>query len=415
MIRGRRAKSPAWTAEEIAILIDIYAREGVNGAADALPERSWSAIQMMAHKLGVRSPYKLVPTPQLKLKDSDVEEAIRLREVEGWSFARIGKHFGIAETSAQNAVLIALCPRKGFMPAERDENGHLLPEGIERLREMLRQGVRGVDISLQLGLSAARIAEERRRYAADLKARGKRTLPPPGNGARYSGARISKDVYKQVDELFMQGLGAPKVAAVALISRTHALRRRAKLIKRLARKGQCLPGCDRQGRRVAYKDSLASVHPIQRDLLRAELMKGTAVSRAAKVAGVGGSFAYHFRDELKAELEKAGRSLPPPVRLGREKAAAVDRALNWLPIGKKNLIIYRRHLIDTAGDQVEAKRRTIAELMPKPAPLSSSKAPLTFEEKLALVREGKVGIVNVTPLRRADYAGTLGGVASGML
>jgi len=413
-MRVRRSKAPAWTSEEIAILCDVYPREGVNGCADALPERSWSAIQNMAHKLGVRSPYVLIPTPKAKLDGADLEEAIRLRQDEGWSFERIGNRFGVCETAAQNAVVIALCPRLGFTPAQRDENGHLLPEGIERLREMLSRGMKAIDIGLQLGISAARIAEERRRYNGDLKARGKRQLPPPGNGTRYSGAKVPKDVYRQVEQLLMSGYGAPRIADLTGVSKTHVQRRRVKLIRRLRRKGECLPGCDHAGRRIAYKDSLASVHLIQKDILRAELLKGTPVARAAKIAVVGSSFAYQFRDELKAELERKGRELPPIVRLGRVKAEAVDRALDWLPRSKHNLIVYRRHLIEAEGDQIEAKRRTIAELMPKPAPIAP-KRPLTFEEKLALVASGKATLVPNIPLRRPDYSYTLGGVATGAL
>ncbi len=51
-----RAKAPAWTSEEIAILDDMFPREGINGAADALPDRSWRAINVMASKRGLRSP-----------------------------------------------------------------------------------------------------------------------------------------------------------------------------------------------------------------------------------------------------------------------------------------------------------------------------------------------------------------------
>lgn len=414
MIRGRRTKAPAWTSEEIAILIDVYPREGVDGAADALPERSWAAIQQQAHKLGVRSPYVLIPTPKAKLDGEDLEAAILLREA-GQSFENIGKRFGVSEIAAQNAVLIALCPRKGFTPAERDSNGHLMPAGIERLREALRQGRKAVDIMLQLGISAGRIAEERRRYNADLKVRGKRPLPPPGNGARYSGAKIARDVYHEVDRLLMAGHGAPRVAEMTGVSKTHVQRRRVKLVKRLARKGECLTGCDGTGKRIAYRDSLSSVHQIQKDILRRELMKGTPVARAAKIAVVGGSYAYQVRDGLKTELEKKGLSLPAIVRLGAVKAEAVDRALNWLPKGKKNLLVYRRHLIAVDGDQLEAKRRTITELMPKPAPAPAPKRPLTFEEKLALVASGKARLVANLPLRRPDYAGTLGGIATGAL
>lgn len=415
-MRPRATRAPSWTSEEIAILIDVYPREGINGAADALPERSWGAIQNMAHKLGVRSALVDVPAPAAKLDGDDLEEAIVLRERDGWSFEAIGKKFGVCETAAQNAVLIALCPRKGFRPAERDENGRLLPEGIDRLREMLRQGRKAVDISLRLGLSAARIAKERRDYNADLKARGKRPLPPPGGGERYSGARVPKDVYAQVDALLMAGHGGPRIAMITGVSKAYVQRRRRKLITRLARKGECLPGCDAAGKRIAYKDSLGSVSDAQKAIVRAELMKGTPVARTAKIAVVSSSFCYQLRDELKAELERAGKSLPPIVRLGRIKAEAVDRQLDWLPKGKKNLLLYRRFLAECGNDPAEAKRRTISELMPRVIAMPKPKRtePLSFEEQLARIERGEVRTITKIPLRRPDYAGTLGGVASGL-
>lgn len=415
-MRPRATRAPSWTSEEIAILIDVYPREGINGAADALPERSWGAIQNMAHKLGVRSALVDVPAPAAKLDGDDLEEAIVLRERDGWSFDAIGKRFGVCEIAAQNAVLIALCPRKGYRPAERDDNGRLLPEGLERLREMLRQGRKAVDISLRLGLSAARIAKERRDYNADLKARGKRPLPPPGGGERYSGAKVPKDVYVQVDALLMAGHGAPRIATMTGVSKTHVQRRRRKLITRLARKGECLPGCDASGKRIAYKDSLASVSDAQKAIVRAELMKGTPVARAAKIAVIGSSFAYALRDELKVELERQGKALPPIKRLGRVKAEAVDRQLDWLPKGKKNLILYRRFLAECGNDPVEAKRRTVAELMPRTIAVPRPPArPMTFEEKLAAIEAGQLRVIANVPLRRPDYAGTLGGVATGAL
>lgn len=416
MTRRRATRPPSWTSEEIAILIDVYPREGINGAADALPERSWGAIQQQAHKLGVRSALVDMPAPAAKLDGDDLEEAIILRERDRWSFEAIGKRFGVCETAAQNAVLIALCPRKGFRPAERDDNGRLLPEGVERLREMLRQGRKAVDILVRLGLSAARIAKERRDYNADLKARGKRPLPPPGGGERYSGAKVPKDVYAQVDALLMAGHGAPRIATMTGVSKTHVQRRRRKLITRLARKGECLPGCDASGKRIAYKDSIASVSDAQKAIVRAELMKGTPVARAAKIAVIGSSFAYALRDELKAELERAGKALPPIKRLGRVKAEAVDRQLDWLPKGKKNLILYRRFLAECENDPLEAKRRTVAELMPRtvavPRPATR---PMTFAEKLAAIESGQLRVIDKVPLRRPDYAGTIGGVATGAL
>lgn len=83
-----RAKSPAWTSAEIAILDHAFPREGLNGASDALPDRSWTAINCMASKRGLKSPV-VGKAPEPKLQGERLEEAIRLREADGWSFARI--------------------------------------------------------------------------------------------------------------------------------------------------------------------------------------------------------------------------------------------------------------------------------------------------------------------------------------
>ena len=412
VLRSRRRKAPSWTSQEVAVLSETYLQGGLEAAADALPDRSWGAITMMASKLGLRSPLFGKPR-EATITGAALEEAIRQREELGWAFARIGEAHGVGETAAQNAVLIALCPRKGFTPAERDPLGRLLPDGVVRLRDMLAQGRKGVEISLELGISVGRVALERRTVNAELRRAGERALPPPGAGARYSGAKIQHDVYQQVDSLLMKGYGAPRVAELTQVSKVQVGRRRNKLVKRLAVDGRCLPGCDVSGRRLHYQDSLASVTAEQRQVLRAELMKGTPVARAAKVAVCGRSFAYAFRDELKADLAAAGRSLPPIKRLGRA-AAEIDEKLAWLKPGKANLILYRRMLKQAAGDLQEAKRLTIAALMPKPVP-APPKRPLTFEEKLAKLARGEARLVQNVPLRRAGYAGTLGGVASGML
>src|SRR3546814_17712182 len=76
-----------------------------------------------------------------------------------------------------------------------------MPEEIERMRLMLRKGLKGVEIQLRLGVSAACVSEQRRKYRADLKARDKAPLPPPGNGEQYSGARYSKAKRRAVDDV----------------------------------------------------------------------------------------------------------------------------------------------------------------------------------------------------------------------
>jgi hypothetical protein len=321
-----RPKAPAWTQEELAVLTEIYPAAGLNGVADVLSERSWSAIYVMANRLRLQAP--LTAAPKTKLSGPRLEEAIRLREVEGWAFARIAVHYGIAETSASNAILIALCPRKGFTPAERDDKGRLLPRGIERLRWMLKKGLKPVDIQLRLGLSAGRIAEERRRYNADLKAAGKALLPPPGNGERYSGARISRDVLKQVESLLLTGLGTPKVADRTGVSKVHCQRVRAKLLARLKRRGQTIPGCDANGRRVRLFENAAMIPDTAKQALRALLLDRVPVRRAARLSLLfGESSCPHlsYPGERRGQAPGCRRVSAITSDIGRFAASTVTR------------------------------------------------------------------------------------------
>lgn len=401
-----RAKAPAWTDAEVAILTEIYPAQGVNGAAEALPGRTWHAIHVKAHKLGLASAY-LAAAPEPKLRGDDLEEAIRLREECGWSFARIGATFGVCESSASNAVLIALCPRKGFRPAERDANGRLTAAGMERLRLMLRKGLKPVDIQLRLGVSASRIAEERRRYSADLKARGKAPLPPAGGGERYSGARIDRATIKEVHQLLLSGLGTAKVAAATGVSHTHVGRQRNKLVARLRRRGECLSGCDINGRRVKVKDCVAAVPEASKATLRRLLLDGIPVARAARLAAVGASHAYRLRDELAAELASRGERIPPIKRLGRKRAKLADMQADWLPRGRDNLILYRRFLL-ASGDEAEARRLAIRAIAEREG------MDPNLAEQLDRVRRGGTVTRRFEP-RRAAPDMTLGGIATAAL
>lgn len=417
-------KPPAWTPQEIAILSDIYPREGLNGATNALPERSWQAIYQMAHNLRLKAPI-LADAPKPRLAGDRLEEAIRLREVEKWSFARIGALFGVSECGTCNAVLIALCPRKGFTPAPRDATGRLLPEGFERLRLMLRIGMKGVDIQLRLGVSAGRVAEERRRYRRDLKERGKATLPPPGTGQAYSGVKLTKARKAEVEGLLLQGWGTLKVSQKTGASKTSITRIRNRLIKRLARKGDALPGCDITGRRHEQKESSRFIRPEQVAELRRRILAREPVSRAAREIGIGGSSAYRIRDTLAAELAALGEALPIPRLPGSgPEARQASLVASWLPIGTKNIYRYRELLRDHPPAQ--AKAMFLAELADRQRAMverqraeagrrrAETARPKTFEEKLAAVRAGAT-ISSRIDIRKADPAMTLGGIGTAAL
>jgi len=402
-----RAKAPAWTQPEVDILQDVYPRAGLAGVCQALPGRSWAAIEQKAHKLKVRSPI-VGDAPKPKLQGENLEEAIRLREVEGWSFARIGATFDVCESSASNAVLIALCPRKGFTPAQRDAHGRMTSEGHERLHLMLRKGLKAVDIQLRLGLSASTIAEQRRRYAANLKARGKAPLPPVGGGERYSGAKYTREQLREVERMLMTGLGGPKIADQLGVSKTHVQRVRAKLVKRLRRKGECLPGCDTIGRRIRIIDTVAAVPDAAIEKVKAFILDGVPVRRAALLANIGSCRAYRVRNELRAELEARGEAMPKvrPVKRGQGRAA--DERATWLPKGRINLILFRSILRDCNGDDGEARRLTVRAIAERDGQDAS------LAEQLDRIKLG-AAVVPRFEYRRADSTMTLGGVATGTL
>jgi hypothetical protein len=405
------ARAPLWTKQEIAILRDVFPGGGVNAAADALPDRTWQAINVMACKLGIKSG-RVSDAPKGKLQGAELEEAIKLREVNGWSFEKIGLKFGVCEISAQNAVLIALCPRKGFTPAQRDRQGRLTPEGIERLRLALRRGAKAVDIMLRLGLSAGRVALERRRYSAELKAAGKVSLPPPGKDLEYSGRRIPADKRRQVEQLLLQGYGSAKVHERTGVSKTHILRTRTKLVKRLARKGECLAGCDIKGVRHVQLETSKHIRADQVAALRAKLLNRVPVRRAALEVGIGGSSAYKIRDALRAELAARGEQLPSPTLPGFTKSASPSRRAAWLPKGSKWIYRYRELLRTFDPEAAKAKLLEEHAALARAAALAAK--PRTFDEQLAAVRNG-ARLVNVRHIRRPDPTGTLGGVATGAL
>lgn len=405
-----------WNSEERAILREHYPAGGLNAVADLLPERSWHAIHVMAHKLGVASA-AVSDAPRPKLEGDRLEEAIRLREEDGWSFARIGAHFGVCEMSASNAVLIALCPRRGFTPIERDARGRITSAGLDRLRLALRKGLKGVDIQLRLGVSAGRIALERRRYSRDLKTRGKAPLPPPGGGEVYSGVKLTAARKREVEALFLEGCGAKKITLRTGVSNTSVGRIRSRLIKRLARKGEALPGCDAAGnRRGRLRESYHYCAPEAVAELRRRILAREPVARAARDLGIGGSAAYRIRDALVSELAARGQELPPPLRPAtRAEQAAVTRAAAWLPEGKRA----RYRVLTHDHGLAEAKRLLLAEIAAERTADAERQAAArrseTFQDKLARVARGEARVVARIPLRRADPSITLGGVASGAL
>lgn len=391
-------RNPDWTRAEIAVLREHYPNGGLKAVLEHLPHRSWHGIHMKAQKLGIRCDMtKVNGGRRCKLAGEHLQQAICLRE-KGWSFAKIGAHLGYAECTVSNAVLIAQCLAQGYTPADRSPNGRLTAAGHERLRWMLKKGLKGVEIQLRLGVSASTVAEQRRRYNAELKGKGKAPLPPPGGGVAYSGARISKDKKREAERLFLEGFGTKKVSERTGVSKTVCVRIRAKLVQRLKRKGQCLPGCDLDGKRHVMRDHARSIPEELKLRFRDLLMLRVPVRRAAKTCGIGTCSAYRIRDAIKAEI---GDALPPPKLPGKSKVVSFHQVIpdGWL---------WRfRQLVREHGD-TEARRLLRAEI-------AEAKQKRTFEERLEALRrgEGRIEAAFVPRRRGPDY--TLGGIATGAL
>lgn len=378
-------RTARWTQAEIAVLEEFYPSEGVD-CVEYLPGRTWMAVLQKANKLGLRCE-KITPAPEGKLEGDALEEAIRLREQENWSFARIGAKFGISEASACNCVLIALCPRKGFRPAERDENGRLLPEGIKRLRYALKLGLKACDIQLRLGLSAGRVSLERRRYNAELKAAGKMLLPPPGKGETYSGVKLTAAKKREVEALFMEGLGTAKISERTGVSKTSCTRIRNRLRQRLSRKGETLPGCDVEGVRHEQAESARFVTDEQRALLFAALRNRTPVRRAALDLAIGLSTAYRLRDEFAAELAERGEELPAPRLPGSSRRNA-PRALTWPPAGPKQIYAFRALLTELSFSEAKERWRDMRRVE---VAEEHGWSP-AFMRQMERVAEGRIGL-----------------------
>ena len=395
-------KSLRWSAEELAILRAHYPTGGAEAVLPLLPRRSFHSTHVKAHKLGLRTEFR-GHAPTAKLAGVDLEEAIRLREEEGWSFERIGAKFGIAETSASNAVMIALCTRRGFTPAQRDEFGRLTAEGRGRVRYALKKGLKGVDIQLRLGVSAACVAEQRRRYNRELAVRGKALLPPPGAGERYSGAKISREERAKVEALYLEGLGVLKIAARTGISKTSCTRIRERLVKRLKRKGQCLPGCDSKGIRYAQAHSFRHIHPAQIEELRRLLLDRVPVARAAQLAAIGGSNAYRIRDALAEELAAQGQQLRPAVRTGRQGYPRSADA-HWPPRTAREIYAFRALLEELPFDDAKARWRADRAATARAERAAAAERSKTFEDQLRAIQSG-ARLITVTP--RAHLAPSL--------
>lgn len=396
-------RAPSWTPAELELLRTVYVKQGLEAAHALLPGRNPQAIYVKASKLSLRTEHR--PCPEGMFRKL-VEPAMRLRKL-GWSYAAIGSELGVCEATATNACLLGQCREAGHRPVDRDRNWKITAAGRERIRLMFRKGMKHRDIQVHLGVAAATLTRERRLYEQYLKDNGKAPLPPIGGGERYSGAAIPKQLKRQVKELYLDGFGTAKVSARTGVSKTHCLRARTQLIKRLKRKGECLPGCDINGVRRKMRDHLRAVPEASLVELRRLLVTGEhSVKECGRRAAVGGSTAYKVFHLLKAEFAERGEILPIKSR-GATKKQDV-RSTMALPGGRWGFDRYRALLRDLPADA--ARAQVVAEhAARRRAELERSRAeetrrreearrPKSFEDMLRLVEQGHAKISIERPM-----------------
>lgn len=423
-VRFRRLKKPPWSNRELKVLRTVYVEQGLEAAATLLPGRARKSIYVQANRLGLKTRHR---PARHGIYRKLAAQALELRK-NGLSYRAIGEHLGMCAAAATNAVLAAECLAAGHRPLERGPDGRIAAAGRERIRLMLRKGLKHRDIQLRCGIAAATVTRERRLYEKELKERRMAPLPPPGGGERYSGARIPAAMKREVERLYLEGWGAGKISDRTGVSRSQVLRIREKLVARLKRKGECLPGCDRKGRRVKMRDHLRSIPEGTIEKLRGLLMEGCSVRSAAFECVVGLCRAYKEFHKLEAELAAAGKTMPRDNwRHGSKREKS--RASAPLPGGSWAIDRYRALLRQMPPDEARAqvigeyrarhaseleeieRRRRLEEARRR----HEANRPKTFDEQIAALAAGKGRLVQKMVVRRPDPDGTLGGIATGML
>jgi hypothetical protein len=342
------------------VLATVYTSEGLLAARALLPGRSEGAIYTEANRLGFAC---AAPRVRLGSYQELSEEVWHLRKTEKLGFAAIGVMLGCCEAQASNAFFYAECIRAGHTPIERGPHGNLLDAGRQRLRVMLRKGWTHRKIQEWTGAPASMISRERKLYDQDLRTKGLAPLPPVGGGLRYSGAKIPTTVRREVERLYLEGFGTKNITVKTGVSNTHCLRTRTRLIKRLKRKGQCLPGCDADGKRRVFKEHLRHIPQASVDNMRALLLTGeVSILEAARQSIVSSASGYKIYHSLKRELEAKGEPMPAHNwRHGtRRDRARVQAAL---PTGQRWFI--RHHVLMLEGmtsAEAQAQVRSEARL-----------------------------------------------------
>lgn len=385
-------RAPRWSAAELEILRTTYVEQGLEAALALLPGRPRQAVYVKAAKLGLKTSFR---PARLGCYRAIAEQALALYAELG-SYARVGERLGVCEATATNAVLVAQCLAAGHTPIDRGPDNRITQAGIDRLRQLMRKGLKHRDIQLLTGVPAATLTRERRRYEAYLKEHRLAPIPARNHGEAYSGNLVPRDKRRQVEALYLEGFGAQKIFEATGVSKTVCLRIRTRLVARLRRRGECLPGCDADGVRRVMRDHGARLPQESLDKLRALLLDRVPVARAARICGIGGSSAYRIRDAMKAEL---GDAMPSP-RLPGHVTPLKREAMNAQAIPAERLWRFRQ-LVRDHGD-AEARRLLRAEM-------ADERRSMTFDQQLEAVGQGKLGIVEVQQIRRPDPAFSPGG------
>ncbi|MFY9351663.1 MAG: hypothetical protein WAO77_15100 [Sphingobium sp.] len=290
----------------------------------------------------------------------------------------------------------------------------MLAAEVERIRAHIREGLPNVEIQRRMAISASCVSHYRRRMKREGEA-----VPAPGAGLRYSGARIPDDVRKQVEHHFMQGYGSAKVAELAGVAVNFAKRRRRDLVERLAARGECLPGCDITGRRVAVKESANFITDQQKVDLLWLWMAGWPVAPAARHLRLGLCSAYAIVQQEKDAMVAAGKpwpkTMPPQLRprLNRPPARKAGPIPRRKPVRAPKAAFPALATPPVILAPQEAPPPAMPQ--PKPTPAVPPRKRLSFEEQLALVSAGKGTLVPAFKPSRAITEATLGGVGSSML
>lgn len=405
MPTGHGSRAP-WTNREETIVCRFY-EQGVGEVAALLPDRTIEAIRLRAKKLGVAGAIPRGLRQPCAAEDCDA--IIGLHD-QGMGYEAIARTLGVDAQAISNAVLATECERAGFTPAERDAAGGLLAKEVQRIRDFILEGLPNVEIQRRMAVSASCVSHYRRR----LKKAGENP-PPPGKGLIYGGTQYPDDVRAQVDLHFMQGYGCAKVAELASVGVTFAKRRRLDLIKRLAAKGQCLPGCDIEGRRTQVRESASFLTPQQKVDMEWLYLAGWPVAPAADYLGIGRSKAYEIIEALKVQLRRQGKPFPSKL------PAAKRPRLPHQPTSKARPIATTQQAQPTFSFPALSRPARSTTPMVAQAGLPAIAArpqpvrrPLSLEEQLARIAAG-AGLVPVFKPTRPLIDATLGGVSSGML